>query len=193
MANLPSKYGYLKAADMPKLIHEALREFGTMEAAGAADNPRIEAWADEVARICGNQYANWAADFYNNDAIPWCGLAMAVWAARSAGGNKNRLPTHNYLSALAWAAWGVPQPPDKAMLGDVLVFVRKGGGHVGIYAGEDDTHFHVLGGNQSDCVCITRLEKKRIYAVRRPPYNVQPASVKKVRLAGTGAVSLNEQ
>lgn len=193
MANLPSKYSYLSAADVPKLIQAALQDFGVVETTGGDDNPRILAWADEVATACGNKYANWAADFYNDDAIPWCGLAMAVWTARSAGGKTNRLPMHNYLSALAWSAWGVPQKKEEAMLGDVLVFIRKGGGHVGIYAGEDDTHFHVLGGNQSDCVCVTRLEKKRIYAIRRPAYNVQPTSVKKVKLAGAGAVSANEQ
>lgn len=195
MANVPTKYSYLMAADVPKLVQEALKDFGVVETNGGADNPQIIAWADEVGAACKgvSKYAGWAADFYNDDAIPWCGLAMAVWAARSAGGRRERLPTHSYLSALAWSAWGTPQKKEDGMLGDVLVFVRKGGGHVGIYVGEDDTHFHVLGGNQSDCVCVTRLEKKRIYAIRRPAYNVQPASVRKIKLAGGGAVSSNEQ
>jgi len=194
MQKLPAKYAYLKTPDAPKLIQEALKDYGVVETAGGADNPQILAWANEVAAACKglSRYAGWAADFYNDDAIPWCGLAMAVWAARSAGDNKARLPTHNYLSALAWAAWGIPQPKEGTALGDVLVFIRKGGGHVGIYVGEDTTHFHVLGGNQADCVCVTRLEKKRLYGVRRPSYKVQPASVKKVKLAAMGATSSNE-
>jgi len=47
-----------------------------------------------------------------------------------------------------------------------LVFWRgtKSGwqGHVGFYAGEDATHYHVLGGNQSDSISITRIRKTRL-------------------------------
>ena len=65
-------------------------------------------------------------------------------------------------------------------------------GHVGFYAGEDDSHYHVLGGNQSDRVCITRVSKGRLYAARRPLYRVQPGNIRPVHLEATGALSLNE-
>ena len=81
----------------------------------------------------------------------------------------------------------------EAALGDVLVFARpKGGGHVGLYVGEDETAFHVLGGNQSDAVSITRIAKTRCIAIRRPIYREQPASMAPVQLAATGAMSVNE-
>jgi hypothetical protein len=42
------------------------------------------------------------------------------------------------------------------------VFTRSGGGHVGLYVGEDATHYHVLGGNQANLVSIMRLAKGRL-------------------------------
>ena len=77
-------------------------------------------------------------------------------------------------------------------LGDVLVFSRNGGGHVGFYVGEDTTHYHVLGGNQSDSVNIARIAKNRLFGIRRAEYNNKPKGVIKVILDADGAVSTNE-
>jgi hypothetical protein len=52
---------------------------------------------------------------------------------------------------------GVRRQAPAAALGDVLAFVRNGGGHVGLYVDEDASAYHVLGGNQSDRVSITRV------------------------------------
>jgi len=41
-------------------------------------------------------------------------------------------------------------------------------GHVGFYAGEDERAYHVLGGNQSDSVSITRIPKDRLLEARWP-------------------------
>jgi uncharacterized protein (TIGR02594 family) len=191
MPTLPSRYRYLEQLTPPLMVAEALKEFGTLEGQGGADNPKILRWANEVGAALDTNYARWVADFYNKDSIPWCGLFMAVVTMRA---NKQkrpeRNPPNNFLSALAWAAFGRQQNP--AGLGDVLVFVRQGGGHVGLYVGEDATAFHVLGGNQSDSVNIARISKSRLYAVRRPVYQQQPASVKAYRLSGDGAISTNE-
>jgi uncharacterized protein (TIGR02594 family) len=174
---LPAHYGWLARESGPRMIVEALKLFGTMEKAGAANNQTIVAWAKEV----GGE----VADVYKADSIPWCGLFMAIVAHRAG----KEVPKHP-LWALSWSAFGAKSP--SAALGDVLVFVRKGGGHVGLYAGEDASAFHVLGGNQSDRVCITRVAKARLYAARRPLYRVQPANVRPVHLESTGALSLNE-
>lgn len=58
------------------------------------------------------------------------------------------------------------------MLGDALTFKRNGGGHVGIYVGEDSTCYHVLGDNQSNMVCITRIEKTRCSGIRRTEWKI---------------------
>lgn len=184
---LPAQYAWLAGEGAPRMLVEALKLHGTLEAPGKADNPQIVAWADEVAAKSTSAYNNWAADFYNDDGIPWCGLAMAVCAVRA-----GRAPADKYLSALAWASWGETVPKDQAMLGDVLVFVRQGGGHVALYVGEDAAAFHILGGNQSDAFNIVRKSKSALYAVRRPPYINRPANVRKVHLAANGKLSVNE-
>lgn len=174
---LPSRYAWLAREPGPKMIVEALKLYGTMETPGSKNNPIIVAWAKEVGAE--------VADVYKADSIPWCGLFMAVVAKR--GGKE--IPKHP-LWALSWSSFGAKAPTPA--LGDVLVFVRKGGGHVGLYVGEDKTAFHVLGGNQSDRVCITRVARSRLYAARRPVYRIQPANVRPIHLEATRALSLNE-
>ncbi len=174
---LPSRYGWLAREPGPKMIVEALKLYGTLETPGSANNPTIIAWAKEV----GGE----VEDIYKADSIPWCGLFMAVVAKRAG----KEIPAHP-LWALSWSAFGAKSAA--AALGDVLVFVRNGGGHVGLYVGEDASAFHVLGGNQSDRVCITRVAKGRLYAARRPLYRIPPANVRPIYLDATGALSLNE-
>ncbi len=41
-------------------------------------------------------------------------------------------------------------------------------GQVGFALGQDNTHFHVLGGNQSDAVTIARIAKSRLLGARWP-------------------------
>lgn len=173
---LPAQYQWLAKESGPLMVIEALKLFGTLEKAGAGDNPTILAWAKETGQ----------AAVYSHDSIPWCGLFMAVVAKR-AGKEYVQSP----LWALSWADFG--EPVKVPMLGDVLTFKRDGGGHVGLYVGEDATAYHVLGGNQSDKVCITRIAKSRLYKARRPKYNVQPSNVRRVTLQGNGALSKNEK
>lgn len=178
MVELPAAYAYLgDIAHPPKMISEALVLFGTKEQPGPGNNPVILAWGKEV----GDDVAH---DYYA-DSVPWCGLFMAVVAKRA-----GKVLPPKPLWALNWAKFGgqAGQP----MLGDTLVFIRPGGGHVGLYVGEDNGHFHVLGGNQSDQVCIRSIPRERLYAARRPIYNNAPPSMKVIRLASNGDVSIKE-
>ncbi|MCS6986219.1 MAG: TIGR02594 family protein [Sphingomonadaceae bacterium] len=196
MPQVPASYAWLLQEPIaPLMVRVALDAYGTTEVAGAGSNPRILAWADEVARTTGRPYDNWAADFYNDDAIPWCGLFMAVVAVRSWQGRPERLPPRNYLAALAWADWGVPCAKTDILVGDVVVLRRQGGGHVTLAVGvtADGKEFMGLGGNQSDRVNIARFRTDRIYAVRRPPYRERPAGARRVVLTATGPLSTNER
>ena len=56
----------------------------------------------------------------------------------------------------------------KPVTGAVLIFERGSGGHVGFAVGQDDTHFFVLGGNQSDAVTVVRIAKSRLLGARWP-------------------------
>lgn len=172
---VPARYAWLQKEPGPKMLLEAMRLYGTLEAPGAKDNPAILAWAAEVG----------LTKTYSHDSIPWCGLFMAVVAKRA-----GKPVVDSPLWALSWADFG--KPVHQPMLGDVLTFKRNGGGHVALYVGEDATAFHCLGGNQSDSVCITRIAKSRLYRSRRPLYTIQPDNVRKVTLASSGKLSTNE-
>jgi type I restriction enzyme M protein len=123
---LPVQYRWLEAEPGPRMIVEALKEYGTLEAAGAADNPKIVGWQTELeAAGLGRVYAG----VYRHDAIPWCGLFMAIVAHRAnAERRSERNPPRLYLAALQWDSFGKAVPKGAAALGDVLVFKRKGGG-----------------------------------------------------------------
>lgn len=171
---LPTNYAWLEREPGPKMLTEALKLYGTVEAAGAANSPTIMAWAKETG-VRG----------YSADAVPWCGLFMAVVALRS---DKPR--PEKPLWALNWARWG--DEGGQPELGDVLVFIRDQGGHVGLYVGEDQTSYHVLGGNQHNAVTISRIAKIRLRACRQFFAVGRPPNVRPVILAPGGAISRNE-
>jgi uncharacterized protein (TIGR02594 family) len=156
------------------MISEALKIYGVHEYPGTADSPVILSWAKELG-------INW----YYHDATPWCGLCMGVVAERAG----KKVP-NDLLAALSWANFGIAVT--QAMLGDVLVFHRTGGGHVALYIGEDDEAYHCLGGNQSDQVDIARVPKNRLFAIRRPVYEIQPTNVRSIFVKSSGALSMNE-
>lgn len=172
MTPLPAAYADLAHETAPKMLVEMLKLYGTLEKPGAADNPMIMAWAHETG-VKG----------YTHDSVPWCGLTMAVAAHRAGYESPD-----NPLWALNWLNFG--HKVDRPMLGDVMVKSRKGGGHVTMYIGEDATHFHCLGGNQSDSVNITRIGRDQFKCFRRPNFKVgQPAAVRVIRRASGGAAA----
>ena len=128
---LPSKYKWLENEPAPKMLLEALRHYGTLEHVGPNNNPSIVKWAAELGKS--------VSDVYKADSVPWCGLFMGIVAKR-AGYDLPKSP----LWALNWGTFG--ERSECAKLGYILVFVRNGGGHVGLYVGEDATAYHVLGG-----------------------------------------------
>lgn len=147
---------------------------GTTEVSGYSSNPKIMSWAKKLG--------GWLTSFYKDDSIPWCGLFVAhCFNEHGIKGPKNP------LSALAWADWGVRTAPS---LGALLVFKRKGGGHVGFYVGETDTAFLVRGGNQADKVSDTWIAKDRLVSVRWP--EGYPTVHNPIYLTRSGKLSTNE-
>ena len=176
---LPLAYQWLANEPGPKILIEALKEYGTIEVPGVENNPKILRWGSEIGNSAGMKYAA--------DSVPWCGLFIAVCSKRA-----GYTPPSVAVRAASWDSWGKPVN-GPAALGDVLRFQREGGGHVGLYVGEDETAFHVLGGNQSDSVNITRILKSRLVTARRSPFkNGPPANVRQIILSAQGSVSRNE-
>lgn len=169
-------YDWLKHEASPKILVQAVKQLGVKEIVGKEHNPVILNWAKELG----------LSKVYNTDEIPWCGLFVA-YCCHAAGLEVVSKP----LWALSWANWGFE--PTAPMLGDVLTFKRDGGGHVGIYVGEDKDHYHVLGGNQGNSVSISRIAKTRLYKARRTAWKIaQPANVRVVKLEAKGVITTNE-
>lgn len=169
-------YSFLQEEKSPKILVEAVKLIGTKEVVGKKHNQVILDWAKELK----------LDKVYTADEIPWCGLFIA-FCAHKAGVQVVDKP----LWALNWANYGtkVTEP----MLGDVLTFKRDGGGHVGLYVGEDKDCYHVLGGNQGNSVSVTRILKTRLYQARRTAWKVaQPVNVRKIQLSAKGVISKNE-
>ena len=172
-------YDYLKSITAPQILVQALKLVGTKEIVGVKNSEIIMGWAKELG----------IEKIYTNDEIAWCGLFMAIVCLRA--NVDTGISPKEALWALNWNKFGTKQ--STAMLGDILTFKRNGGGHVGIYVGEDTACYHVLGGNQSNMVCITRIEKSRCAGIRRTPWKIaQPDSVKAIVVNATGSISKNE-
>lgn len=172
-------YDYLKNENAPQILVHARALIGTKEIIGTIHNDVIMGWAEELG----------LEKVYTADEIPWCGLFMA-YAAFKAGLEIN-MSNKEALWALNWNKFGAKQTV--AMLGDVVTFKRERGGHVGIYVGEDKDCYHVLGGNQSNMVCITRIKKNRLSQIRRTAWRLaQPKNVRVVHLTASGFISDNE-
>lgn len=172
---LPKKYEWLQREQAPRHLLKAVELYGTTEIVGQQSNPVIMGWAKELK-----------LSQYTNDDTAWCGLYLGIVMKRA-----EREVVKDPLWARNWAKFGVASITP--MLGDVLVFERGSGGHVGIYVGETATSFHVLGGNQGNAVSIVLIAKSRLIACRRPPYKQQPLNVRKIIIDSTGVpVSTNE-
>jgi uncharacterized protein (TIGR02594 family) len=135
-------------------FEEARHLVGTKEVLGTKSNPAILDWATSLDI------------HYPGDDIAWCGLYVAHCIGATL--QEEVLPS-NPLGARRWERFGDATTP---RLGAVMVFWRKsptsGLGHVGFYVGEDSSAYQILGGNQSDCVCLTWLSKDRFVGARWP-------------------------
>lgn len=132
------------------------------EEPGAANNPVILGWADQIARRFPEMAAY--ARQYTADSIAWCGHTMGYVMAKN-GIRPPYVPGNDlksYLWAESWADFGTPV--DRARPGDVLVLSR----HVTMCDGEDGDVYLGRGGNQSDQVKVSRYAKSAVKAIRRP-------------------------
>lgn len=178
MRLLPRQYKFLENEKSPKILVEMLNLYGTEEFFGDENNPVILNWAVEIRDFVGIEY--------KADVTPWCGLCLGV-AVHRAGYE----PPFLCIRAKEWLKFGSAQKVP--MLGDILVFNRAGGGHVGVYVGEDSHCYHVLGGNQSDRVSIARLVKNRMVGCRRPVWKIgKPNNVRRIVLDSPSQISHNE-
>lgn len=151
----------------------------TKEIPGKGSNKSILSWAKSLK--------GWNKDYYTNDDIPWCGLFVAHCFL--ANGINPYDQIENVLSALAWNKFGVKTEP---CYGAVMVFSRSGGGHVGFYVSEDSDYYHILGGNQSNEVNITKVDKDRFVGARWPKGWEDYRTPGRIKKKFDGKISYNE-
>lgn len=166
---------------LPKMISEALKYVGVKEVPGKGSNPVIM----EMAKYLGIQ------NIYLDDDTPWCALFVSYIAKKV--GKPIPFSGYHYLRAASFSNWGKSVRKDDAMFGDILVFTRSGGGHVGWYIAETTKTYWVLGGNQGNRVSIVEIAKNRLSAVRRYYSIAAPDSVRKYYAESSGNVSENEK
>jgi uncharacterized protein (TIGR02594 family) len=152
---------------------------GTQEQPGRGSNEAILGWAEDLEMT-----------HYNDDDIPWCGLFVAHCIGSQMP--EEILPT-NPLGARKWQHFGHEVTP---RLGAIMVFWRGSPegwkGHVGFYWAEDNDAYHILGGNQSNAVNVTRIAKNRLISARWPDTAVDDDPQIRLASANGRLLSVNE-
>lgn len=156
---------------------------GIAEIPGPASAPVILQWARDIG----------APSWYHNDDQPWCAVFFnrVMLAAQLPMALGSRGDQFDRLRALTVSTWG--QSLRAPALGAALVFSRPEGAHVGFYLGEREGLVRVFGGNQSNKVGETWIERSRLRSIRWAPGVPTPMELRPVLLAANGeAVSGNE-
>ena len=174
---------FLNGYTMPRHMQIAFSLIGTTEVFGKQHNPTILKWAKDLG--LGKVYAN--------DELAWCGLFFAhVMKEAGRRVDLNTKDPYDYLRAAKYVNMNGAEIIDRkdAAFGDVLIFQRPGGGHIGFYVSESENFYSVLGGNQSNSVNLTNIHKNRLTHCLRPTYiSHRP---QKFTAAVVGKISENE-
>lgn len=140
---------------------------------------RTPPWMSELLKVRGlherkdfNKLSDWlksGGKYVNPKTTPWCG--DAVETAMVLALPKEKVPG-NPMASINWLKFGREQK--EPTYGSVMVFWRGNKnnwqGHVAFYVSEDKDYYHVLGGNQSDMISVTKVSKKRLrpHGIRWP-------------------------
>jgi len=153
---------------------EAERHIGLREIKGLKHNSTIIGWLKNLKA------------WWFDDETAWCGTFVAH-CLKSTG---HVIPS-TWYRALSWAQWG--QKLENPVVGCVVVFSRKGGGHVGFVVGKNrNGNLMVLGGNQGDAVAISAFDKSRVVGYRWPSDAMIPINVDLPLINSNGKLSENE-
>lgn len=135
-----------------KAFHIAMKELGQTEIVGKADNPRIIEYLKAV---------DINDEITLHDEIAWCS-AFVNWCIQQAGGKGTR-----QAAARSWLNWG--KSVEKPEVGDIVIFRRppsKWMGHVGFVYEVGPLGYKVLGGNQSNQVCLKNYSSSKVLGFR---------------------------
>ena len=177
-------------SEIPEWLSEMRAITGVSEQAGTANEPKILAMRDFIAKTFPDM-AKYCSQ-YNHDSIPWCGLAAAYCMARAnIRPPFGSIDTDRFLWARSWGddpVFGTVLKTPK--IGCVVVLTRSGGGHVTFYESTAGTNYVCRGGNQSDAVNTASYPKSSVLALVWPhePKPITPPKVATVDIITTGDV-----
>ena len=138
--------------EQPPWLAAAWTEFGATEGEGSSDNPAIVQYAHEIGQ-----------GSVAHDETAWCAAFVGAMLARGERSHTGSLLARSYLN------WGVKL--SAAQLGAIAILERPGdsnAGHVGFVVGLAGERIFLLGGNQSNRVCVSAFDIKRVLSLRWP-------------------------
>ena len=169
----------------PAWLIEARKHLGVRETPGSGNNAKIMSWPRRIAAKYPS--LNWAVRVFTGDAVPWCGLFVGEVMAAT-----GHVPPSAYPSAKNWLTFG--NALSKPAVGAIVVFGRKGGGHVGFVVGKDRSgNLMVLGGNQGDMVKVSPFALSRVIGYRWPASNAPAPNFNLPLIRSDGRLSTNER
>lgn len=180
------KYDFLNKIELlPKLVEAGRSFLGLKEVPGKGYNPVIKRWAKDLD----------IEDIYKNDDESWCAVFVSwlCWYCK-----KPMVGTKYFLiRAASYLKWGEAVEVEDACLGDICIFKRPGGNHVGLLIAVTKVNnkistLHILGGNQSNSVSIAEISAVRCIGVRRFYSIAKPESAKQYIVDSSGRLSANE-
>ena len=138
----------------PRWLDLAWDELGVAEIPGQADNPRIVEYHQSTSLLSQDDEVAWCSAFVN-----WCFATVDMAHT-------------NKANARSWMNWGVGVAPTDPPIGSVVVLWRESReswkGHVGFLVGANENRVVLLGGNQSNRVCVRDYPANRVLGVRWP-------------------------
>ena len=139
---------------MNKAFEIALSEYGVREVKGKQDSPQVIIYFNDLG-FNGKRL---------KDETAWC-AAFANWCLQQGGYTYQK--TLNARSFLKLK--GETYLPE---VGDIVVLWREREeswkGHVGFFVKETNRYIYILGGNQSNSVCVKAYPKNRLLGYRKP-------------------------
>ncbi len=142
-------------------IATARAHIGLHEIKGRRHNKTILSWLKRLRA------------WWSDDETPWCGSFVAEMLTES-----GRYVVKHWYRAKAWANAAEMTRLNSPAYGCIVVFSRRGGGHVGFVVGKQGNKICVLGGNQNDEVNIKAFGKRRVVGYYWPSRSINKKPVK---------------
>lgn len=170
-----SNYTWLLEMSLPRVLCEAVQLWQSMENSSIRFATLAQGCEVERQVRMGHPAVL--------DPVPWSARLMSIIVARA----RKILPPAPFC-ALNWSKFGIEAGQPR--LGDVICYIIENGPYVGLYVGEDDAAYHVVGAESDSSISIVRVPKQRLYAARSPLYQDAVKAVRSIALNRDGSLKL---